>query len=134
MWTQSLTEVVLHVPVHFGTRAKDVTVEISPTRLKLGLKGQQPIIDGELFKPTLKDSSFWQLEDKQNVVVYLTKQNGMEWWASAIKGDGQIDITKIDTNHPSDLDDTQRATVRQIIQDPNAPNSEERKKLEMVSI
>jgi hypothetical protein len=73
------------------------------------------------------------LEDKQNVVVYLTKQNGMEWWSSAIKGDSQIDITKIDTNHPSDLNDTQRATVNQIIQDPNAPNSEERKKIEMVS-
>jgi len=53
-WIQGLKEVTVYVPVQTGTRAKDVTVEISPTRLKVGLKGHTPIIDGELFKNVLK--------------------------------------------------------------------------------
>jgi hypothetical protein len=107
----------VYVPVQTGTRAKDVTVEISPTRLKVGLKGHTPIIDGELFKNVLKENSFWQLEDKQHIVIYLAKQNGMEWWSSVIKGEPLIDISKIDPDaiNYSNLNEEKKATIAEVL-------------------
>jgi hypothetical protein len=74
------------------------------------------MIDGELCRMVLKDNSFWQIEDKQSVVVYLNKQNGMEWWSCAIKGDPEIDVKKIDVLNANELDDEKRTIVQQMMQ------------------
>ena len=44
-WTQSLQELNVNVPVPAGTKSRSVVCEIKKNHLKLGLKGQPPIID-----------------------------------------------------------------------------------------
>ena len=48
-WTQTLGEAVVDVPVPPGTKGKMCDVSITAKRLRVGLKGQEPILDGELF-------------------------------------------------------------------------------------
>ena len=49
-WVQTLQEVTVNVPVPSGTKARSVVCEIKKNRLKLGLKGQDPIIDCVSYK------------------------------------------------------------------------------------
>lgn len=45
-WTQTLGEVAMNVPVPAGTRGNQCQVDISRTRLSVGIKGQTPILEG----------------------------------------------------------------------------------------
>ncbi len=45
-WTQTLTDAEMRVAVPYGTTAKAVAVEIKKQHIKVGLKGQPPIVDG----------------------------------------------------------------------------------------
>ena len=47
-WTQILQEVTINVPVPTGTKSKFVVCDIKKNHLKVGLKGQPPIIDVSL--------------------------------------------------------------------------------------
>jgi hypothetical protein len=129
-----LNEVTVNVSVPKGTRGRDVNVEIKPNTMKIGMKGQQPILDGELFKSVLKDGCTWQIEDNQMIVVYLAKQNQQEWWGSVIKGEPLINTRKInpESSKLSDLDDETRSVVEKMMFDQRAketgqPTSDERK-------
>ncbi|KAL4616497.1 hypothetical protein ACB092_07G203200 [Castanea dentata] len=62
-WTQTLEEVTLNVPV--PTVSSSVVCEIKKNHLKVGLKGQPPIIDGELFRPVKPDDCYWSIEDQK---------------------------------------------------------------------
>lgn len=48
-WTQTLQEVTVNVPVPKGTKSRFVVCEIKKNHLKVGLKGQPPVIDVCLF-------------------------------------------------------------------------------------
>jgi len=48
-WIQNLQEVTVNIPVPTGTKARTVVCEIKKNRLKVGLKGQDPIVDVSLF-------------------------------------------------------------------------------------
>ncbi|KAK2988638.1 hypothetical protein RJ640_002107, partial [Escallonia rubra] len=60
-WGQSLQEVTINVPVPAGTKSRFIVCDIKKNHLKVGLKGQPPIIDGELFQPVKVDDCFWSL-------------------------------------------------------------------------
>lgn len=47
-WTQTLQEVTLNVPVPTGTKGRFVVCDIKKNHLKVGLKGQPPIIEVSL--------------------------------------------------------------------------------------
>ncbi|XP_010497338.1 PREDICTED: protein BOBBER 2-like, partial [Camelina sativa] len=79
-WGQNLQEVTINVPVPAGTKSGFVTCEIKKNRIKIGLKAQEPIIDGEFFHPVNPDDCFWNIEDQKMISVLLTKQDQMEWW------------------------------------------------------
>lgn len=48
-WNQSLQEVNVNIPVPHGTKSRFIVCDISKNRLKVGLKGQPPIIDVSVF-------------------------------------------------------------------------------------
>ena len=60
-WTQQLPEVNLSLPLPEGTKSRFVVCEIKKDHLKAGLKGQPPIIDGELHKSVKVDDCFWSI-------------------------------------------------------------------------
>jgi len=44
-WTQTLDEAEITVPIPGNLKAKDLVVELKKTHIKVGIKGQEPIID-----------------------------------------------------------------------------------------
>lgn len=138
-WTQQLPEVNVNVPVPEGTKSRFVVCEIKKDRLKVGLKGQPPIIDGELHKPVKVDDCFWSIEDGKALSILLTKHNQMEWWKSVIKGDPEVDTQKVEpeTSKLSDLDPETRQTVEKMMFDQRQkqmglPTSDEMQKQDML--
>ncbi|KAK9292841.1 hypothetical protein L1049_020821 [Liquidambar formosana] len=138
-WTQTLQEVTVNVPVPAGTKSRFVVCEMKKNHLKVGLKGQPPIIDGELCQSIKVDDCFWSLEDQQAVSILLTKHNQMEWWKSLVKGDPEIDTQKVEPENSklSDLDPETRQTVEKMMFDQRQktmglPTSEEMQKQEIM--
>lgn len=60
-WKQQLAEVDIEVPVPKGTRGKDLNVIIQRKKLSVGLKGQEPIMSGELCKDIKIEESTWTI-------------------------------------------------------------------------
>ncbi|CAN4085738.1 unnamed protein product [Withania somnifera] len=138
-WGQSLQEVNINIPVPPGTKARFIVCDISRNRLKVGLKGQPPIIDGELCGPVKVDDCFWSLEDQKSISVLLTKKDQMEWWKCCVKGEPEIDTQKAEPESTklSDLDPETRSTVEKMMFDQRQksmglPTSDEAQKQEIL--
>ncbi|XP_057798774.1 protein BOBBER 1-like [Salvia miltiorrhiza] len=138
-WGQSLQEVNIYVPVPPGTKSRLIVCEIKKKHLKVGLKGQPPVIDGELFNPVKVDDCFWSLEDQKTVSILLTKQDQMEWWKYVVKGEPEIDTQKVEPENSKlgDLDPETRSTVEKMMFDQRQkqmglPTSDEMQKQELL--
>ena len=117
IWTQTLQEVVITFPVRAGIKAKHLNVKLGTEHLKLQIKGEDAICDGDLCKRIKAHDSTWTIEnsdDGRQVVFYLAKHNDMEWWDCVIKGDASINTRKIvpENSKLSDLDNDTRGTYR----------------------
>jgi CS domain len=137
-WTQTLSEVCVTVPLPEGTKTKMLDVDFTNHRLKVGVKGQPPIINGNFHKKVIMDDSFWTLEDG-DFVLNLQKENKMEWWKCAIQGDPEINTQKVQPENSklADLDAETRQTVEKMMYDQRQkamglPTSEEQKKQDML--
>lgn len=62
--------------------------------LKVGVKGSNPIIKGELSKPVQSDETLWSL-DKSVIEITLSKKDRQNWWNSIIAGQDVIDTSKV---------------------------------------
>lgn len=140
-WFQSLQEVTINVPVPPGTKSRSIVCEIKKDHIKVGLKGQTPIIDGDLYQSLRVDESFWSLEDQKSISVLLTKQNQMEWWKYLVKGDPEVDTQKVEpeTSKLSDLDPETRSTVEKMMFDQRQksmglPTSDDMQKQELMKL
>ncbi|XP_061356164.1 protein BOBBER 1-like isoform X1 [Gastrolobium bilobum] len=138
-WTQTLQELNVNVPVPNGTKSRFVICEIKKNHLKVGLKGQPPIIDGELYRPVKPDDCYWSIEDQKTLSILLTKHDQMEWWKCLVKGDPEIDTQKVEPENSklSDLDPETRQTVEKMMFDQRQksmglPTSDELNKQEML--
>eukprot|EP00331_Platyophrya_macrostoma_P004717 CAMPEP_0176412102 /NCGR_PEP_ID=MMETSP0127-20121128/3962_1 /TAXON_ID=938130 /ORGANISM="Platyophrya macrostoma, Strain WH" /LENGTH=308 /DNA_ID=CAMNT_0017791745 /DNA_START=204 /DNA_END=1130 /DNA_ORIENTATION=+ len=140
IWSQSLQEAEVRVPLPAtGVKGKMLDVEISTSRLRVGMKGKAPIVDGELFAKVKHDDSMWTIEDGSTVVIHLVKLNQMEWWKTIIVGDAEIDLQKVQPENSKldDLDSDTRQTVEKMMYDQRQkamglPTSEEQKKQDIL--
>ncbi|KNA17081.1 hypothetical protein SOVF_081880 [Spinacia oleracea] len=138
-WVQSLPEVTVNVPVPSGTKSREIVCEVKKNHLKVGLKGQPPIIDGDLCKSVKPDDCFWSLEDQKSISILLTKHDQMEWWRSLVKGEPEIDTQKVEpeSSKLSDLDSETRSTVEKMMFDQRQkqmglPTSDDMQKQELM--
>ncbi|KEH39736.1 putative HSP20-like chaperone [Medicago truncatula] len=138
-WTQTLQELNVNVPVPNGTKSGFVICEIKKNHLKVGLKGQPPIIDGELYKFIKADECYWSIEDQSTVSILLTKHDQMDWWKCLVKGDPLINTQKVEpeSSKLGELDSETRMTVEKMMFDQRQksmglPTSEELEKQEMM--
>lgn len=142
VWTQTLAEVMVNIPVPDNTRGRDVQVNINRSHLKVLLKSKQTVVvDADLTKPIICDDSFWTIEDGNRLVVNLQKLNQMEWWESVCKGDPIIKVRHIrpENSSISDLDGETRKTVEKMMFDQRQkalglPTSDEQTKLDALEM
>ncbi|PHT45107.1 hypothetical protein CQW23_14265 [Capsicum baccatum] len=118
-WGQSIQEVNVTIPVPHGTKSKFIVCDIKKNHLTVGLKGQPPIIDGELYQPVKVDDCFWSLEDQKSVSVLLTKKDQMDWWKCVVKGEPELNTQKVEpeSSRLSDLDPETRSAVEKMMFD-----------------
>ncbi|CAM6101746.1 unnamed protein product [Calypogeia fissa] len=118
-WTQTLSELTVLIPLPPGTKTRGLTVDIKKNYLKAGLKGQPPILEGELFNGVRVDDCVWSLEDGKELSIMLTKVNQMEWWKTVVKGEPEIDTQKVEPENSklTDLDPETRQTVEKMMYD-----------------
>jgi len=103
-WTQTKDSVEVNAFVQEGTRAKDVSVEVSETRVCVKVHGAA-LLDGEWeYKVVPEEDPDWEMRslDGQRAVRLTVKKKdlpgGMSivvWWRRALKGDPAIDASKI---------------------------------------
>jgi len=138
-WEQKLGEVDLTIPVPKGTRARDLEIKIEKKKLYVGIKKQDPIIDGALCKDIKIEESAWNIEDQCMINIHLEKINQQEWWENVIADHPKIDVRKIvpENGKLSDLDGETRGMVEKMMYDNQQkqlgkPTSDEQKKFEML--
>ncbi|EXJ95975.1 hypothetical protein A1O1_01100 [Capronia coronata CBS 617.96] len=138
-WTQTLEEAEVTVPIPGNLKARDLVVELKKTHVKVGIKGQEPIIDGDFPHPIQTDESTWLLNTKSDgskeIVINLAKGHGSYWWAHIVTSAPKIDTTKIQPENSklSELDGETRGMVEKMMYDQEMkrqgkPTSDEQKK------
>jgi hypothetical protein len=141
VWTQTLQELTVTIPLPDNTRGRDLNVTMNKKSLKVGLKGKgnAPIINDALVHAIIVDDSFWTVEDSNRLVLTLQKLNQMECWDSVCVSDPKINITKVqpENSQLGDLDGETRQTVEKMMYDQRQkalglPTSEEEKKNEIL--
>jgi hypothetical protein len=138
-WTQTLSEVLVSVPVPSGTRGKDCDVSISSKAMRVGLKGgEAPVLKGNLHKPVVEDECFWNC-DGACIEITLQKKEGMNWWDTIIEGEPVINTKKVQPENSKleDLDGETRQTVEKMMYDQRQkaagkPTSDQQKQQEML--
>mmetsp|Transcript_45761 Transcript_45761/g.111571 ORF Transcript_45761/g.111571 Transcript_45761/m.111571 type:complete len:376 (+) Transcript_45761:162-1289(+) len=146
VWTQTLSEVTVNIPVPDGTRGRDLNVNMGRTQLKVTRRDKESssmktLVDNSpLCKPIICDDSFWTVEDGNRLVINLQKLNQMEWWDCVCTDDDvKVNVRKIQPENSSltDLDGETRKTVEKMMFDQRQkalglPTSDEQQKLDIL--
>ncbi|KAK6210700.1 hypothetical protein LQW54_005904 [Pestalotiopsis sp. IQ-011] len=142
-WTQTISELSVQISVPGNLKGRDLVVDIKKTKLVAGIKGQDPIISGDLAHAVQVDDSTWTLtsapDGTKTIEIHLDKSNKMEWWAHVVTSAPKIDVSKIqpDNSKLSDLDGDTRGMVEKMMYDQRQkeqgkPTSDEQKKADIL--
>ncbi|PHJ19286.1 nuclear movement protein domain containing protein [Cystoisospora suis] len=86
-WEQSLDEVHLYLKQPEGIKAKDMDIDITPTSLRVGIRGRPPLFSAPTESTVNVDSSLWMIEDGE-LHILLCKMKKGEVWSAALRGHG----------------------------------------------
>ncbi|KAF1974356.1 CS-domain-containing protein [Bimuria novae-zelandiae CBS 107.79] len=141
-WTQTIKDLDVTISIDGKYKGRDLDVKLTRTHLKAGIKGQDPVIDGDLPHPIHVDDSTWTLETVpggKEINIHLDKVNQLEWWAHVVTTAPKIDTSKIqpENSNLSDLDGETRGMVEKMMFDQRQkemgkPTSDEQKKMDIL--
>mmetsp|Transcript_14950 Transcript_14950/g.31291 ORF Transcript_14950/g.31291 Transcript_14950/m.31291 type:complete len:450 (+) Transcript_14950:173-1522(+) len=142
VWTQTLDEVTIHIPLPHGIRGKDLDVKIGASSLGVKLKNNndelklEPL-EGTLFGKIRPSESTWTFETTSSAKTYSRSRNPSNndtnsmttlqiilekttktWWATILSGDPIVDTTLVDSTRKIDTyDEKTQAQIRRIMFD-----------------
>lgn len=142
-WTQTLNEAEVSVPIPGNLKSKDLIVDLKKSHIKVSVKGQSPIIDGDTPFPLNTEDSTWTLSTKpdntKEIVVTIAKSAGSNWWPHITTDAPKIDVTKIvpENSKLADLDGDTRGMVEKMMYDQEMkrqgkPTSDEQQKQDLL--
>ncbi|KAI9899377.1 hypothetical protein N3K66_005838 [Trichothecium roseum] len=142
-WNQTIGELDVTFSVPGNYKSKDLVIEIKKNKLVAGVKGQEPLVNGDTPHAVNTDDSTWTLTSAPDgtklVEIHLDKVNKMEWWPHVVAGAPKIDVTKIQPENSklSDLDGETRGMVEKMMYDQRQkeagkPSSDEQQKMDIL--
>lgn len=139
-WTQTLEDIEVRVPLQGGPyKAKQLDVVLSRGAIKVGVKGQAPIIDDKYPHNVQPEECTWLLDDGKTLVIAMEKINKMQWWGKLVMSDPEINTKKVQPENSklSDLDGETRGMVEKMMFDQRQkqaglPTSDEQKKVDIL--
>lgn len=82
-------EIQVWVPIEDGVKGKDLDIKITQKQLKVGVKGQEPIIDDVPFRTLECEDCSWEIDKdkdgKRCVVLTLAKKGKWDNWEYLVK-------------------------------------------------
>mmetsp|Transcript_93126 Transcript_93126/g.216420 ORF Transcript_93126/g.216420 Transcript_93126/m.216420 type:complete len:97 (+) Transcript_93126:113-403(+) len=72
-WTDSAEQVTVVVPLRGNIAMTDCRVKMSAVALRLKFRGQDPVIDGDLWKACLPDESVWWIQKHSGKYLFIMK-------------------------------------------------------------
>lgn len=136
-WSQGISDVIVQVNLPRKTKAKDLDVDLSSKRIHAAYKDGTVILSGEFYDDVKGDDSAWSIEEGEKFILNLEKSQE-NIWKTVIKGDAEIDATKVDnTKGLDDFDPETQGALRKIVYEQNRkarglPTSEEEQQMEML--
>ena len=122
-WTQNAKDVTIFIPISDEIKSKDIKVSFTTNRLCVSIKGDV-FFNGStmelqhLIKP---EDCPWCIDsdEKRTLIIELDKKKFDEWWVCIMKGDKEVDASKIRPPNAqiSDLDSSTRATIDKMMYD-----------------
>jgi len=111
-WTQRAKEVSIYIPLNSNIKSKNIKVKFFPNRIQVEIENSDLSLDGELYSLIKAEDSTWLISDNE-LVIELEKKKFDEWWTCLLKGQPELDASKIapPQGNISDLDDVTRATI-----------------------
>jgi len=100
------------------------------------VKENRVLLEGDLYDRVKVDDSIWSL-DSDSLVLTLEKANE-NIWKTVLKGDKEIDATKVDNSKPlQDFDSETQVALKKILYEQNRklqglPSTEEEQQQEML--
>jgi len=139
-WGQTLQELEIQIKIPKGIKSKQLLVDFKGKHLKVGVKGQPLIIDGELHAKVKPDDCAWTLDSETGkLTLTIAKFNNMEWWSRVVVGEPEINTRKINPENSKleDLDGETRGMVEKMMFDTRQkqqglPTSDELQKQDML--
>lgn len=143
-WTQTIRDVDVTAPIPGNLKGRDLDVLLTKNKIRVAIKGQEPLIEGDLPHSILVDESSWTLETTptppgKEINLHLDKVNKVEWWPHVVTTAPKIDVTKItpENSSLSDLDGQTRAMVEKMMYDQRqkemgGPSSDEQRKMDLL--
>ncbi|KAJ2981067.1 hypothetical protein NQ176_g2247 [Zarea fungicola] len=142
-WTQTIGDLSITFDVPGNITPRDLVVDIKKLKLTAGIKGQEPILNGDLPHAIIVDESIWSLSTNRDgtgtVEIFLDKVNKMAWWAHVLTSAPKIDVTKLQPENSklSDLDGETRGMVEKMMFDQRQkerglPTSDEQRKADIL--
>ncbi|KAL4871368.1 hypothetical protein BDV12DRAFT_164176 [Aspergillus spectabilis] len=143
-WTQTIADVDVTIPVPGNIRGRDLEVVLTKTNIKVAIRGQEAIIEGQFPHPIKPSESSWTLETTSHppgkeISIHVDKANQVEWWAHVVTTAPKIDVSKItpENSKLSDLDGETRAMVEKMMYDQRqkemgGPTSDEQRKMDIL--
>ena len=119
-WSQDITEVVVQIDLPEGTSSKNLVVEMKTKHLKILNKAtNEEYVNGELFERISTEESYWNIEDKKQLILNLTKAQEVIW-KTIIIGDKEIDPKKVDNSKRLDqFDEETQGHLHKVLYEQN---------------